>query len=467
MDTDIILEPSDQQKLVSIKNPISMDDISVQQPRRRRFPTKKRANTATKPILSTVNRTYRKKSLPTSGLQVGAQQTYESPSSASSDAEPESETSASDVDSLSGAAGGGGVNLDLLSNPTKKLSVPNHNSDDNSSDSGSQATSNSDDAAAAAVHRFAGGATPEPNWGGQQQSDYQGQSYEPQQMSEEAYRNMQNQKHEYLYKLYRLEQKGIKYNRKLTMKSSLDELRSEYDKVVRDIEVESSIKFQRRVLMACVSTLEYTNNRFDPFDLKLEGWSESVMDDVDNYDGVFERMHDKYKTRAQMAPEVELLMSLAGSAFMFHLTNSLFKSAMPNMSDIMKQNPELMQNISQAMANNAKANNHVTPQQAPPDRGTSSGSPHGANPLSSMMNNMFTNMKDPEEEERLDRVGSTHKNFANSVGSLPMPRPGGDRFEDLGSVASSEAGSDSDFDVKHVSYPVSNKKGKNEVTLKL
>ena len=39
---------------------------------------------------------------------------------------------------------------------------------------------------------------------------------------------------------------------------------------------------------------------------------------------------------------------LAGSGFMFHLTNTMFKSALPGMGDIMKQNPELMKQFAQA-----------------------------------------------------------------------------------------------------------------------
>ena len=37
---------------------------------------------------------------------------------------------------------------------------------------------------------------------------------------------------------------------------------------------------------------------------------------------------------------------------MFHLTNSLFKSASPKLSDILKQNPDIMKNISEAAAKN-------------------------------------------------------------------------------------------------------------------
>ena len=43
-------------------------------------------------------------------------------------------------------------------------------------------------------------------------------------------------------------------------------------------------------------------------------------------------------------------MMVAGSGFMFHLTNSLFKTASPSLNDILKQNPDIMKNISEAAA---------------------------------------------------------------------------------------------------------------------
>ena len=52
-----------------------------------------------------------------------------------------------------------------------------------------------------------------------------------------------------------------------------------------------------------------------------------------------------------MAPELKLIFQLGGSALMVHMTNTMFKSAMPGMDDIMKQNPELMKQFTQAAAN--------------------------------------------------------------------------------------------------------------------
>jgi hypothetical protein len=93
------------------------------------------------------------------------------------------------------------------------------------------------------------------------------------------------------------------------------------------------------------------NNKFDPFDVKLDGWSESIHESVDDYDDIFEELHHKYKSKSKMAPELKLLFSLGGSAFMFHLTNTMFKSSLPEVGDVLKQNPELMRQFASATAN--------------------------------------------------------------------------------------------------------------------
>ena len=44
------------------------------------------------------------------------------------------------------------------------------------------------------------------------------------------------------------------------------------------------------------------------------------------------------------------MLMLGSSAFLFHLTNSMFK-AMPNMNDVIKQNPDLVKNMMSAVQN--------------------------------------------------------------------------------------------------------------------
>jgi len=48
---------------------------------------------------------------------------------------------------------------------------------------------------------------------------------------------------------------------------------------------------------------------------------------------------------------------LGGSAAMLHMTNTMFKSSMPGMDDIMRQNPELMQQFTQAAVSSMSTEN--------------------------------------------------------------------------------------------------------------
>ena len=74
------------------------------------------------------------------------------------------------------------------------------------------------------------------------------------------------------------------------------------------------------MLMAFVSGLEFLNNKFDPFDLKLDGWAEAVNENMDEYDEVFGELHQKYSSKAKIAPELKLLFMLGGSGLMLHMT---------------------------------------------------------------------------------------------------------------------------------------------------
>ena len=158
------------------------------------------------------------------------------------------------------------------------------------------------------------------------------------------------EKFKMLRKLESIEKKGVKLSRKYSMDSDLREMEGEYEVHLAERERASSAKFQGRMLMAAVTGLEFLNNRFDPFDVKLDGWAEQVNENLDDYDEIFSELHAKYKSKAKMAPELKLLFQLGGSAIMVHMTNTMFKSAMPGMDDIMRQNPELMQQFTQAAA---------------------------------------------------------------------------------------------------------------------
>jgi hypothetical protein len=211
------------------------------------------------------------------------------------------------------------------------------------------------------------------------------------------------QKIDLINKLNRLESKGYTLTKRFTMDNTLEEIKVEYDRLVDAKNLEGSIKFQRQCLMGAITGFEFLNGKFNPFDWQLDGWSESVHENVEDFDEVFEELYDKYKGRGNMPPEAKLLMSLVGSGFMFHMSNTFFRQKMGNMDagDIFRNNPDLAKQFAAAAANQAGSGfgnfmgaamgvpqSQPMPQQMPPGPGVffqSSNSQQGMSPPPPMM----------------------------------------------------------------------------------
>ena len=161
------------------------------------------------------------------------------------------------------------------------------------------------------------------------------------------------EKMDLINKLTRLEKKGYPVSRRYTMDNTLDEIKEEFTRLTDARQLENSIKFQRQIMMGFVTGLEMMNEKLNPLDWKLDGWSESVHENVEDFDEVFEELYDKYKEKGKMPPEARLLFMLCGSGFMYHMSNSFFRSKMPDMGDILKKNPELARQMAAAAASAA------------------------------------------------------------------------------------------------------------------
>lgn len=165
------------------------------------------------------------------------------------------------------------------------------------------------------------------------------------------------EKFRYLRRLEDLERKGASLTKKYTMDSPLNELQCEYEMIISERKKTNSVKFLGKMLMTVVNGLEFLNGKLDPFDLKMDGWTEQVNENINEYDDIFAELHEKYQSKVKIGPELKLLFQLGGSAIMVHMTNTMLKSTMPGMDDIMKQNPELMQQFTQAAVNNMGESN--------------------------------------------------------------------------------------------------------------
>jgi hypothetical protein len=224
------------------------------------------------------------------------------------------------------------------------------------------------------------------------------------------------EKIEYLNKLQRLESKGYPVSKRFTMDNSFEEIKQEYTRLVDARNLEGSLRFQRQMLMGAITGLEWMNDKFDPFDIKLEGWSESVHTNVEDFDEIFEELYDKYKDKGKMAPEMRLMMAVAGSGFMCHVSNSFFRQKMPSMDDVLKSNPMLAKQMAQAAA-----------AQAGPGFGNFMGMAMGgmgtqAPPGGSSFGNGGDSSL-PASSMAMDPPGPTGGFFGNNARSPPNPRP--------------------------------------------
>jgi hypothetical protein len=183
--------------------------------------------------------------------------------------------------------------------------------------------------------------------------DARGMSSQPKLTKDELLR----EKFKFLRRLEALEKKGVELTKKYNMDSDLAEMQGEYEMIMEEKTKQNSVKFQGNMMMAIINGIEFLNNRFDPFDIKIDGWGEQINENINDYDDVFGELFEKYKSKATLAPELKLLFQLGGSAMMVHMTNTMFKSAMPGMDDIMRQNPDLMRQFQSAAVNSMGTTN--------------------------------------------------------------------------------------------------------------
>lgn len=164
-----------------------------------------------------------------------------------------------------------------------------------------------------------------------------------------------------LFKLKRLQKKNYQASRFYDMNSSLGELTAEVESLKREANLDQGTKVTKNALISVCSLLEYVNNKFDPFDIVLDGWSEDINDDVagGEYDEVMEELYYKYYDKVSMGPEMKLITMIGGSAVKFHLSHTLLKTMIPNADALLRQNPNLKNEISNLIQKNVPEMKHV------------------------------------------------------------------------------------------------------------
>jgi hypothetical protein len=150
---------------------------------------------------------------------------------------------------------------------------------------------------------------------------------------------------ETLAKLMHIKSLNIELTKHYTMESDLEDMEAEL-KYHTDIQTKKNgVQLAKSFMCNAITGLEFLNERYDPFGVKLKGWSDQVKMNKDDFDEVFGELLDKYKGEGKkMEPEMKLGLMLMLSAGSFHMQQTI-ATGLPGLDDVIKNNPQLMAKI--------------------------------------------------------------------------------------------------------------------------
>lgn len=128
---------------------------------------------------------------------------------------------------------------------------------------------------------------------------------------------------ELLRKLSELKTRGFQLTKDYDFSSSLEEMEYEFDLLKSFADKRNGLKLFKNGLINFAAFIEFVNDKYDPFDFHLSGWSEHMNNEVDNWEDVLGELYEKYKGSGKKTPpELKLLGLLIFSASAFHFTKS-------------------------------------------------------------------------------------------------------------------------------------------------
>ncbi len=150
---------------------------------------------------------------------------------------------------------------------------------------------------------------------------------------------------EMLRRLSEIKSKGYNLSKEYDFNSSLDEMEYEYELLKSFADKRIGVKMYKNILLQSVSVIEFLNDKYDPFNFHLTGWSEHLSIETDNWDDTWEEIYEKYKSSGRkMSPEIKLLYLMIASASAFHFSKA-HTSKLLGLDSVLASNPGLLSKI--------------------------------------------------------------------------------------------------------------------------
>jgi hypothetical protein len=148
------------------------------------------------------------------------------------------------------------------------------------------------------------------------------------------FQTLEDERADLMFRLQRASKNGINVRSNFSWNADIRELRVEAARARAEQEISTSIAFQRHMLMMICTGLEFANKHWSYFDLELDGWSTSMMDDIGKFDVIFEKLHKKHAGNFNLPPELQLIFMIGGSAITWSM---IAKSAKQSAKDRSKK----------------------------------------------------------------------------------------------------------------------------------
>ena len=182
-----------------------------------------------------------------------------------------------------------------------------------------------------------------------------------------------HEKVEMLTRITNLSKNGFTATKQWDVKDDLDEIRYECYRMQRESNSKKSIKIMRRVLVTITTLVETGNAFFNPFNLRLDGFSESMMLNLDDYDDCFEQIHHKYSGRSSVGPEMQILFTFMSAAIFHHAGNAIGGGRGAASTGKKKSSASPMSSVMSMMGmlsnkNSSSGNNYPIPRSTPPPK---------------------------------------------------------------------------------------------------
>lgn len=155
---------------------------------------------------------------------------------------------------------------------------------------------------------------------------------------------LQLRKFDILRKLAELKMRGIQLSQNYNINSDYKTMKFEYDMRKGLQQKQNGVDMACGLFLHTIYFVENLNEKYDPFGIKLKGWTNFVNSDLSVYQEIFGELYDKwFKSGKGLGPEIRLLYHISIGVLSLHLNNkygegfSSFKTENPDLVEKMRK----------------------------------------------------------------------------------------------------------------------------------